>query len=163
MDTIQDFEDMLQLLERHRVRYLIIGGLAFTYHAKPRYTKDMDLWIDPTPLNVKRANDAMVEFGSPYVLDPDKPEEILQLGVAPDRIDLFRRIAGVRFETAWNKRIKGKYGNARVNWVDIDSLIRIKSRIDNPRHEEDARILREVRKRKAGSEKKAEKEKRTRK
>jgi hypothetical protein len=103
--------------------------------------------------NVKRANAALVEFGSPYPLDPRKPEEILQLGVAPDRIDLFRRIAGVKFETAWNKRIKGKYGNARVNWVDIDSLIRIKSRIDNPRHEEDARILREVRRRKAESEK----------
>jgi hypothetical protein len=163
MDTIQDFEDMLQLLDKHKVRYLIIGGLAFIYHAKPRYTKDMDLWIDPTPRNVKRANDALVEFGSPYILDPLKPEEILQLGVAPDRIDLLRRIAGIRFETAWDKRIKGKYGNAGVNWIDIDSLIRIKGHIDHPRHEEDARILREVRKRKADSSKGAEKGKRTKK
>ena len=162
MDTIQDFEDILQLLEKHRVRYLIIGGLAFIYHAKPRYTKDMDLWIDPVPRNVKHANEALVEFGSPYVLDPSKPEEILQLGLAPDRIDLLRRIVGVRFETAWNKRLKGKYGNAGVNWVDLDSLIRIKSRIDNPRHKEDARILREVKKRQAGSEKSTEKGKRTR-
>lgn len=154
MDTIQDFEDMLQLLEKHRVRYLIIGGLAFIYHAKPRYTKDMDLWIDPLPQNVKQANDALMEFGSPYILDPRKPEEILQLGLAPDRIDLLRHIVGARFETAWNKRLKGKYGNARVNWVDLDSLIRIKSHIDNPRHKEDARILREVRKHQAGSEKK---------
>lgn len=46
MDTVRDFEDLLELLGRHRVRYLIIGGLAFIYHAKPRYTKDMDLWID---------------------------------------------------------------------------------------------------------------------
>ena len=161
MDTIQDFEDILQLLEKHRVRYLIIGGLAFIYHAKPRYTKDMDLWIDPVPRNVKHANDALVEFGSPYVLDPRKPEEILQLGLAPDRIDFLRHIAGVRFETAWNKRLKGKYGNAGVNWVDIDSLIRIKSRIDNPRHKEDVRILREVRKHQTGSEKSTEKSKKT--
>jgi len=153
MDTIQDFEDMLQLLDKHKVRYLIIGGLAFIYHAKPRYTKDMDLWVDPASPNVKRANDALVEFGSPYTLDAHKPEEILQLGVAPDRIDFFRRIAGVRFETAWKKRIRSKYGKARVNWVDIDSLIRIKGHIDHPRHEEDARILREVRKRKAKSKK----------
>lgn len=47
MDTVQDFEDLLELLERFEVRYLIIGGLAFIYHAKPRYTKDMDLWVDP--------------------------------------------------------------------------------------------------------------------
>lgn len=52
METIHDFEDMLLLLEKHRVRYLIIGGLAFIYHAKPRYTKDMDLWIDPSLENV---------------------------------------------------------------------------------------------------------------
>ena len=42
MDTVQDFEDLLALLERHEVRYLIIGRLAFIYHAKPRYTKDRD-------------------------------------------------------------------------------------------------------------------------
>lgn len=51
METVHDFEDMLLLLEKNRVRYLIIGGLAFIYHAKPRYTKDMDLWIDPDRLN----------------------------------------------------------------------------------------------------------------
>jgi hypothetical protein len=43
MDTVVDFEDMLDLLERHGVRYLIIGGLAFIFHAKPRFTKDMDV------------------------------------------------------------------------------------------------------------------------
>ena len=46
MDAIQDFEDILELLDKYHARYLIIGGLAFIYHAKPRYTKDMDLWID---------------------------------------------------------------------------------------------------------------------
>ena len=49
METVRDFEDILELFARHRVRYLIVGGLAFIYHAKPRYTKDIDLWIDATP------------------------------------------------------------------------------------------------------------------
>jgi len=44
MEAIQDFEDILHFLDKHKVRYLIIGGLAFIFHAKPRYTKDMDLW-----------------------------------------------------------------------------------------------------------------------
>jgi len=70
METIQDFEDMLFFLDKHRVRYLIIGGLAFIFHAKPRYTKDMDLWIDPDPENVKKANNALAEFGSPFLLNP---------------------------------------------------------------------------------------------
>ena len=154
MDAIQDFEDMLLLLEKHEVRYLIIGGLAFIYHAKPRYTKDMDLWIDPEPENVSRANAALVDFGSPYFLDPQNPDEILQLGMAPDRIDFLLRVVGVRFHTAWKNRIKGRYGTAKANWVDLDSLIRMKSRTDNPRHQEDARVLREVKKLRAKSLKK---------
>jgi hypothetical protein len=151
MDAIQDFEDILHLLDKYRVRYLIIGGLAFIYHAKPRYTKDMDLWIDPAAGNVKRANQALAEFGSPCILTPDKKNEILQLGVAPNRIDFLLQVSGARFETAWNKRIEGRYGKAKALWVDLDSLIRIKSRIDNPRHQEDVRVLREVKKRKKKS------------
>jgi hypothetical protein len=144
METIQDFEDMLKLLDEHGVRYLIIGGLAFIYHAKPRYTKDMGIWIEPLRGNVKKANEALAEFGSPYLLEPGTISEILQLGMAPDRIDFHLRIEGALFKTAWGKRIKGHYGSAPANWIDIDSLIRIKDRIDDPRHQDDARILREV-------------------
>jgi len=147
MESIPDFEDMLCLLEKHRVKYLIIGGLAFIYHAKPRYTKDMDLWINPVKENVNRANRALAEFDSPYRLNPKKIEEILQLGIAPDRIDVLRHIPGLKFETAWKKRMRGTYGDAQANWIDLESLIRIKNKIDNPRHQEDVRVLREVKKR----------------
>ncbi len=150
MEAIQDFEDMLQFLDKHKVRYLIIGGLAFIYHAKPRYTKDMDLWIDPEPENVKRANQALADFGSPFLLDPKNIKEILQLGIAPDRIDLMLDVGGLKFNAAWEKSIKGRYGNSNAIWIDIDSLIRIKGSIDNPRHQEDARVLREVKKRHNG-------------
>ena len=68
MDTIADFEDLLLLLHEHEARYLIIGGLAFIYHAKPRYTKDMDLWVEPEPGNIQRANRALAEFGRPTLL-----------------------------------------------------------------------------------------------
>ena len=157
METINDFEDMLLFIEKHRVRYLIIGGLAFIYHAKPRYTKDMDLWIDPDLENVNQANKALTEFGSPFLLTPEKKEEILQIGIAPDRIDLLRHVAGVRFETVWKNRIRGKYGKITANWIDLDSLIRIKSKIVHPRHREDARVLRNVRKIRSGDLRKEKK------
>jgi hypothetical protein len=153
MESIKDFEDILELFGNHKVRYLIIGGLAFIYHAKPRYTKDMDLWIDPIPANIKQANRALAEFGSPYTLNPDNTKEILQLGVAPDRIDFLMNVTGAAFETAWKNRIRGRYGKAKANWIDLDSLIRIKSRINHPRHEEDVRVLREVRRRQKRSKK----------
>jgi hypothetical protein len=144
LDTVQDFEDLLAIFERHQVRYLVIGGLAFIYHAKPRYTKDMDLWLDPAAENVERANRALAEYGSPALLDPARPDLILQLGVAPNRIDLLRDTE-LDFESAWSRRIEGRYGRASAWWIDIDSLIEIKSRIDHPRHREDVRVLKLVR------------------
>ncbi len=144
METIQDFEDLLTLFFQHKVRYLIIGGLAFIYHAKPRYTKDMDLWIDPEEKNVSKANLALLEFGSPLLLDHTKPREITQLGIAPNRIDLFLDAEPLSFSTAWESRIVGHYGESPANWIDIDSLICIKQNINKPKHQEDARILKKV-------------------
>lgn len=142
MDTIQDFEDILQVLANHNVRYLIVGGLAVIFHAKPRYTKDIDIWLDPEADNVKNANKALVEFGSPFLLSiPVKKNEILQLGMAPDRIDILLSLSELPFEDAWMKKVVSKYGQVDANWIDIDSLIEAKRRIDSPRHQEDVNIL----------------------
>lgn len=146
MKAVQDFEDLLSLLSKHHVRYLIIGGLAFIYHAKPRYTKDMDIWIDFNQENLKKANKALDEFGSPGLLSTERNDEVLQLGIAPNRIDFFLRIVGMEFDEAWNTRVQGSYGEAPANWIGLDSLLKIKSGIDKPKHQEDARVLREVKK-----------------
>jgi hypothetical protein len=146
METVGDFEDLLERLEACGVEYLVVGGLAFIYHAKPRYTKDMDVWVRPSPENVERVNRALAEFGSPSLLDPREAGHILQIGVAPHRIDLHLSIKGVRFATAWNNRVRGRYGQVIANWIDLDSLIRAKDAVGGPRHEEDVRVLREVRK-----------------
>ncbi|MBN1868083.1 hypothetical protein JW916_12425 [Candidatus Sumerlaeota bacterium] len=147
METVEDFQDVLALLADHKVRYVIIGGLAFIFHARPRFTKDIDIWIDPAAANVGRANLALREFGSPALLDADRPNEILQIGVAPNRIDVLLTVEGLEFETAWKGRVRERYGDADANWIGLDHLIQIKSLIDNPRHQEDVRVLREVKKR----------------
>ena len=152
MDAIQDFEDLLEFLSENSVRYLIVGGLAFIYHAKPRFTKDIDLWIDPSPENVDLANTALSEFGSPALIDAARPKEILQIGVAPNRIDILLDMEGFPFARAWENRIEATYGRSPANWIDLDSLIEIKSAIDHPRHQEDARVLRQVRDRNRGNE-----------
>lgn len=144
METIQDFEDMLELLHKHQVKYLIIGGLAFIFHAKPRYTKDMDLWVAPAEENLHRANRALADFGSPTLLAMDEETQIVQIGVAPDRIDLLVNVESLDFDSAWEKRIVSRYGHSEANWVDLDSLIEIKRPIESPRHQEDVRVLLEV-------------------
>lgn len=150
METLADFEDLLALLEQHQVRYLIVGGLAFIYHAKPRYTKDMDLWIDPDPENIARANHALAEFPSPHLLSAGQLDEILQIGVAPNRIDLLQRLGEVDFSAAWHRRIRDDYGSVQCNWVDLETLLQIKSAIDDPRHQDDAAVLREVKRMRGG-------------
>ena len=147
LDTVTDFEDLLAAFNKHGVRYLIIGGLAFIYHAKPRYTKDMDLWVDPAPGNIERANAALAEFGSPYDLSGEGPDEILQLGLPPNRVDLLLSTGDFSFQDAWDRREKAPYGSAEAHWIDLDTLIEIKRRIDHPRHREDVRVLEAVRQR----------------
>jgi hypothetical protein len=158
-----DFEDILFLLAKHDVKYLIVGGLAFSQYARPRNTKDMDLWIESSRENVVRANAALAEFGSPYILDPCHTSEVLQIGVAPNRVDILAEIEGVRFATAWGKRKVKELGSVKANWVDLDTLLRIKSRIKSPRHQEDARVLRDVKKKmKEKTKTKSKKQGRTR-
>jgi hypothetical protein len=149
--TVPDFEDILALFAEHDVRYLIVGGLAFIYHAKPRFTKDIDLWVDSSPVNVESVNRALVEFGSPSLIDAENPDEILQLGNAPHRIDILRAVVDLDFDAAWDRRIEAPYGAAPANWIDLESLLAIKSAIDHPRHQEDARVLKKVRDLKKGS------------
>lgn len=145
MESIQDFEDILSLLNKHGAKYLIVGGLAFIFHAKPRYTKDIDIWVDPAAENVARVNAALSEFGSPCLLSSDKPKEILQIGVEPDRIDLLRDLERLSFSEAWSRRVEGAYGEVDTHWIGLDDLIRVKEAIDHPRHQDDVRVLREVR------------------
>jgi len=86
----------------------------------------------------------MAEFGSPQLLDVSDMYEILQLGVAPNRIDLLREAAPLAFGDAWSRRVEGRYGRARACWIAIEDLLAIKERIEHPRHQEDARVLRLV-------------------
>jgi len=144
MNVVPDFEELLSVFGRCEVRYLVIGGLAFIYHVKPRFTKDMDLWVEATDENIARANKALAEFGSPYLLDPDDKEQVLQIGLQPNRVDILLKVNGPAFDSIWGKRIVSKYGAASVNWIDLDSLLAIKEKIDSPRHKSDVLYLRKV-------------------
>jgi hypothetical protein len=104
----------------------------------------MDIWIEPANENIKSANEALSEFGSPTHLDFDNPSQIVQIGIAPDRIDLLVSVGALDFETAWPRRIVGRYGVSEANWIDLDGLLEIKRRIETPKHQDDARILAEV-------------------
>lgn len=76
-------------------------------------------------MRVQRANRALREFGSPELMTLDAPDEVPQLGVAPNRIDLLREVVALSFAEAWPHRIVSRYGRAPANWIDLDSLLTI--------------------------------------
>jgi hypothetical protein len=62
-----DFKDLLQAFADHRVKYLIVGGQAVIFHGQPRFTKDLDVWVEPTPENARQLAAALRQFGIPLI------------------------------------------------------------------------------------------------
>ena len=107
-----DFEELFAFFNAKRVRAIIVGGHALAYHGRPRYTKDLDVLIEPTPENAARVVEALTDFGFGSVGltadDFSRRGPVVQLGVAPNRIDLITAIDGVSFAEAWSGRVEGR-------------------------------------------------------
>ena len=130
MKTSRDFEDLLGYFNARGVDYLVVGAHAFAFHAKPRFTKDLDLLVRSTLENAERILAALEDFGFGGVgLEEDDflgSEQIIQLGIAPNRVDLITSIDGVPFEEAWEGRAAGRYGEQPVFYLGLRELIRNK-------------------------------------
>ena len=130
MKIEKDYEEFLALLNKHKVRYCVIGSFALAVHAKPRYTKDMDILIDPTRNNVKVVLQVLEDFGfdSPDLTEDDflDPEQVIQIGYEPVRIDILTSIAGCSFGDAWESRITARYGSVDAFFIGKQALIRSK-------------------------------------
>ncbi len=132
MEEYQDFEEFLSLLNKHKVEYLIVGGYAVTFHSRPRLTEDLDIWINKTKSNSKRAFAAVKEFwfGKIDLVPADfmKDDLILQIGYKPVRIDILTSLAGLNFDDAFRKSIEGLfYGKVNAKYLDKESLIKNKT------------------------------------
>ena len=105
-----DFKELLSTFNAHGVKYLIVGGYAVTFHAQPRATKDLDLFIRPDAENAKAVFAALAAFGAPLAglmpadfLDRDG---FFRMGHAPVMIEILPAIKGVEFDGAWERRIE---------------------------------------------------------
>lgn len=136
MAVNRDFRDLFAELSAARVKYLLVGGYALALHGLPRFTKDLDIWIEPTIANAERALSALKAFGAPrYQLDAKtlaRGEVVLQIGVAPNRIDLLTRIDGVSFKAAWPERVEVPYGRQPVQVIGRRHLIKNKRATGRP-------------------------------
>lgn len=143
----RDYEEFIESLNRIGARYLIVGAHAVAFHARPRATKDLDLFLQPTPENAERVLDAIRDFlGTDLgirVEDLSTPGRIVQLGVAPTRIDLMSRLDGVEdFESAWTKRIDAEFGDVPAHFLSLEELIQSKTSAGRDQDKADLRALR---------------------
>ena len=145
MKTEKDYEEFLELLNKHNVRYCVIGAFALAFHTRPRYTKDMDILIEPTTDNAKRLLIALDEFGfgslNLTAEDFTTPGNIIQLGYEPVRIDIITSIKGLEFKDVWENRVQGPYGIQTVNFIDRQNLIRAKKLSNRPQDIADLKLL----------------------
>jgi hypothetical protein len=138
----RDFVELLGLFNKHRVRYCIIGAYAVAFHARPRYTKDLDILVGPSIENGQKIVSALKEFGFGELrLTPEdfaEPGRVVQLGYEPVRVDLLTSIAGFTFEQVWKHRVVGEYGKVRASFMGREELIRNKEL--SARHQDQADV-----------------------
>jgi len=129
MYLTQDYEDIIELFNLNKVKYLVAGAYAMAVFGYARSTYDIDLWVSRDTDNVRKVLRSLEEFGVPFVLDKEdieKENSVIQIGIIPNRIDILTSIDGVEFEDAWENRNIKSFGDMVVNILDIEDIIKNK-------------------------------------
>jgi hypothetical protein len=147
----QDYKDLLSAFHAHGVRYLVVGAYAVIYHAQPRFTKDLDLFIKADPANAQAIYAALAAFGAP--LQGIQPEDFAErgsffrFGNDPRCIDILPDIPGVEFEAAWERRVEGVIdpkSGLKAYFISAPDLIAAKLAAGRPQDLADAEAIRKA-------------------
>lgn len=148
MKVEKDYEELLKLFNKHNVRYCIVGSYALAFYARPRYTKDMDILVEPSTQNARRILEALQEFGFGSLplseQDFTEPGMIIQLGYEPVRIDLITSIEDMDFKKIWQNRARGQFGRQHVPFIGLQDLITCKKITNRSQDRADLEMLLEV-------------------
>jgi hypothetical protein len=143
-----DYKEMLQLLKRNEVQFLVVGAYAMGVYGYPRATGDMDIWIMSSGENSRKVFDALKEFGAPLSQINETTfagrDIIFQIGVAPRRIDIITTIDGLEFEQAWQHRVEIDIDGLNVPFISKPDLIKNKESTGRDKDILDAKILRQT-------------------
>ena len=144
-----DFHDLLRLFAKHEVRCLVVGGYAAMHYSQPRFTKDLDLWLEPSPINAARVVHAFAEFGIPLidVTQKDFERERFQymVGRAPVLFDFLTSLPGLRFATCWKNRVTDETEGFPIHYLSEAALIKAKKLAGRPQDIADLDEMRRAR------------------
>jgi hypothetical protein len=126
----EDWSDALVALLAEGVRFLVVGAHAMAVHGVPRATQDLDVWVEATEENAARVRNALIRFGAPLddlgitAADFLRPATVIQLGLAPNRIDILTGISGIEdFPAAWKDRVEHEVGGRPIPFLGRGALI----------------------------------------
>ncbi len=123
----RDFVDLFAAFNARSVEYLVVGAHALAAYGHVRATKDLDVWVRPSPDNAPRIIGALADFGAPLhdLTEEDlaSPGLVFQIGVAPLRVDVITEIDGVEFSAAWPDRIEVTLDGTPVQMISRRHLI----------------------------------------
>jgi hypothetical protein len=144
----REWHEFLASLLRHRVKFLLIGGHAVAAHGHPRYTKDFDVFVEPTARNAKRLGDALVDFGFPgYAKEWEwmaVEDRMVVLGRKPMQIDILTSVSGVSFARAWSSHIVVRFDKLRVPVIGLRALLANKRATGRLEDQRDVILLEEI-------------------
>ena len=145
MKTEKDYEELLRLFNRNKVRYCVVGAYAVAFYAKPRYTKDMDILVEASLENGRRIVESLNEFGFTSLnlseKDFSQKGRIVQLGYEPVRIDVITSLQGATFKKVWENKEAGAYGKEKIFFIGLDELIKNKKSVKRKQDLVDLDIL----------------------
>ena len=150
MLTSPDFKELLKLFEKHKIRYLIVGGYAVMKYSEPRFTNDLDVFIATDQENAKSVYSALKEFGAPLenLSSDDFTHEgyFYQMGRPPMRVDIMMSIPGIKFDQAWKNREMVEVEDLKIFFISRSDLISAKEASDRPQDHIDLDKLKEAEK-----------------
>jgi Nucleotidyl transferase of unknown function (DUF2204) len=142
------FSEFLSTLVSHRVRFLVVGAHALAVHGRPRYTDDLDVWVEPTAANAQRVVQALEAFGYEgyglHAAEFATPDRMTHLGKPPLRIDIMTSVTGVRFREAWAHRVRANIEGMAICFLGRDQLIKNKASAARAKDLADLALLEEA-------------------
>ena len=145
MEVQQDYRELLGLLNKHEVEYIIVGSYALAYHGAPRSTGDLDILVRTSTENADRITKTLEAFGfeSPDLTAADflEPERVVQIGVPPVRVDLMTSLTGISWDEAFAGRVRGEYGDVPVFYLGRDQFIANKQALGRKKDLADLEVL----------------------
>ena len=122
----RDFREFIELLNANHVKYLVVDGYAVACHGYPRYTKDLDVWIELSTDNAHKMITALEQFGFGSLgleaKDFLEKEQIIQLGYPPNRIDILTTLKDLDFEDCYNSKIEVEMHGLQIDFIDVENL-----------------------------------------